>query len=338
MRRCIIDIETPPIPALVNDIDKIYCIAIKVDGEETKCYTYVYHKNSDGNLKKALELINSCDEVIGHNIIKFDIPVIENVVGKVKPKIIDTLIDAKLLYSTDELISIDYSIANYPSSLVGSYSLKAFGYRFGLNKIQYEDFTKLCDEMIDYCKRDVELTYELYKHLSSHKDYPSQLVRECEYHFAKCIFDQQEYGFYFDYDKAMNYATTLKINKMRIEHKLKKVFKPIFVADGPAVKPAKATRKKVWRELAIDRFRNIRPRKFVGLNRQGKISLLKKSTKWSIVPLSLSYSYTCGEYQKIKLQTFNPGSRVQVVERIMKDYGWKPTNYTEKGSVRLEFD
>ena len=54
--------------------------------------------------------------------------------------------------------------------------------------------------------------------------------------------------------------------------------------------------------------------------------------------ISLSYSYIYGEYQKIKLQTFNPGSRAQVVERIMKDYGWKPTNYTEKGSVRLEFD
>ena len=203
---------------------------------------------------------------------------------------------------------------------------------------EYEDFTKLCDEMITYCKRDVDLTYQLYKHPSSHKDYPSELVRECEYHFAKCIFDQQEYGFYFDYDKAMNYATTLKINKMRIEHKLKKVFKPIFVPDGPPIKPTKTTRRKVWRELPIDRFRNIRPRKFVGLNRQGKISLLKKSTKWSTVPLSLSYSYIYGEYQKIKLQTFNPGSRAQVVERIMKDYGWKPTNYTEKGSVRLEFD
>lgn len=338
MRRCIIDIETPPIPVLVNDIDKIYCIAIKVDEEETKCYTYVYQRNSDGNLKQALEIINSCDEVIGHNVIKFDIPVIENVLGKIKPKIIDTLIDAKLLYSADELMSIDYSIPDFPSSLVGSYSLKAFGYRFGLNKIEYEDFTKLCDEMITYCKRDVDLTYQLYKHLSSHKDYPSKLVRECEYHFAKCIFDQQEYGFYFDYDKAMNYATTLKINKMRIEHKLKKVFKPIFVPDGLPVKPTKATRRKVWRELPIDRFRNIRPRKFVALNRQGKLSLLKKSTKWSTVPLSLSYSYIYGEYQKIKLQTFNPGSRAQVVERIMKDYGWKPTNYTEKGSVRLEFD
>lgn len=338
MRRCIIDIETPPIPALVNDIDRIFCIAIKVMDEDTKCYTYVYQGNSDGSLKQALEIMNSCDEVIGHNIIKFDIPVIENVLGKVTAKIIDTLIDAKLLYSADELMSIDYGIPDYPSSLVGSYSLKAFGYRFGLNKIEYDDFTQLCPEMITYCKRDVDLTYQLYKHLSSHPNYPSEFVRECEYHFAKCIFDQQEYGFYFDYDKAMNYATTLRINKMRIEHKLKKVFKPIFIPDGGVIKPARATRKKVWRELPIDSLRNIRPRKFVALNKQGKILFLKKSTKWSTVPLSLSYSYTVGEYQKIKLQTFNPGSRAQVVERIMKDYGWKPTNYTEKGSVRLEFD
>jgi hypothetical protein len=334
----IFDIETPPIPALVNDIDKIYCIAIKVDDEPTKCYTLVYQSNSDGNLKQAFDILSKADTIIGHNIIKFDIPVITNVLGELKAKVVDTLIDAKLMYSKDELTSIDNSIPNYPSSLIGSYSLKAFGYRFNLNKIEYEDFTKLCPAMIEYCKRDVDLTYAIYKHLSSDKNYPNELVRQTEYHFAKCIFDQQEYGFYFDYDKAMRYATSLKINKLSIEHKLKKIFKPILVPDGEVVEPARITKRKVWIETTPNPLRNICYKLPLPIAKNGKWKYPKKSTKWSITPLRLTYSTTNGAYQKLKLQTFNPGSRAQVVDRIIKDYGWKPTNYTEKGSVRLEFD
>ena len=38
---------------------------------------------------------------------------------------------------------------------------------------------------------------------------------------------------------------------------------------------------------------------------------------------------------KQKIQPFNPGSRMQIVDRLMKR-GWKPTEYTEKGNVILD--
>lgn len=338
-KQCVIDIETPMFKSLLSEIQKIYCISVKVDDEPTKCFTYLYHKDSDGNLEAALKLINSCEYVIGHNIIKFDIPVIENIVGKVLPKRVDTLIDSKLMYPNEVLIAMDRLVKNYPPNLLGSYSLKAFGYRLGFNKIEYEDFTNLNSDMIEYCKRDVDLTYAVYKRLISKDNYPNENVREVEYHFAKCISDQQEYGFYFDYDRAINYATSLKINKLRIEHKFKTIFKPILIKDGDVITPSKEIRRKLYIPTRLDSFRNIRAKKYqLKVDSKGKWKFPKKSTKWFDKPHKLIYQITSGPYQKIKLQTFNPGSRTQVIDRIVKEYGWKPTNYTEKGAAKLEFE
>ena len=89
----------------------------------------------------------------------------------------------------------------------------------------------------------------------------------------------------------------------------------------------------------LDPFRNIRARRpQLQIGKNGKWKFPNRSMKYFDYPHRLTYQITCGEYQKIKLQTFNPGSRSQVVDRIIKDYGWIPTNYTEKGSVKLEFE
>ncbi|OCR88085.1 hypothetical protein CFT13S00388_02655 [Campylobacter fetus subsp. testudinum] len=335
----VFDIETEDIPDLVTNIKTIYCIAIKINDEPTKCYTYRARPYSDGNLLKALKILNSCDLIIGHNIVKFDIPIISNLLGKITAPIVDTLLDAKLVYPKDVLMSIDYSIKDFPSSLVGSYSLKAFGYRFNLNKIDYHDFSSLCEDMIVYCKRDVDLTYELYKHLSSHKYYPSKQVREVEYEFARCIYDQQEYGFYFDIDKAYEYATKLKFKKMNIEHTLLKVFKPIFVPDGEPITPAKVRNVKQYIDMPMDTMRNLREFKIpLKVAKNGRYKFPPKSMKYKTAPYRVVLSNVGGEYQKIKLQRFNPGSRSQVVDRLMKEFNWKPKNYTEKGSIKLEFE
>ena len=209
MNIAIFDIETSTIPSLVLDIKEIFCIAIKLNDEETKCYTAYPLSNSDGTLDEAIKILKKSDILVGHNIAKFDIPVLEKFYGKIKNKFVDTLIDAKLVYPKDELIKLDTRLAIEPK-LIGSYSLKAFGQRFELNKIEFHDFTALCEDMVTYCKRDVDLTYRLYNHLIKRPNYPSSLVRECEYKVARIIFDQQEYGFYFDIDKARNLAVKLQ--------------------------------------------------------------------------------------------------------------------------------
>lgn len=337
MNVAIIDIETTPIPDLVNNVKKIYCICIKVNDDPVRVFTEHYFKNSNGNFKTALNLLNNCDLVVGHNIIKFDIPIIEKFVGKITTKIADTLIDTKLMYSKDELLMNDESIS-IPPSLKGSYSLKAFGYRFNSLKIEYEDFSSgLNTKMIEYCTQDVELTYKIYNFISKLPFYPSLEVRECEYQVARVIYEQEQFGFYFDIEKAMQLAVKLKMRKMNIEHKLLKVFPPTLVADGDIVNPKTSRTKKIYFNEEIDTFKNLRPFK-IGLviDKKGRYKTYK--AKFRDKPFRFINANIDGAYQKLKLQKFNPGSRTQVVEKLMKEYNWQPTNYTEKGAIRLEFE
>ena len=74
MHTAVIDIESTTFENTLSEIDKIFCIGVKIDDQPTKVFTNVYIKGSDGNLNSALNLINQCSYVIGHNIIKFDIP------------------------------------------------------------------------------------------------------------------------------------------------------------------------------------------------------------------------------------------------------------------------
>ena len=146
------DIETELIPDTgLKDIKRIFCINVKVNDQPIKRFTKLYHPTSSGNLKGALKLINSCDFNVGHNILGFDIPVVENLVGEVTSYPLDTLIIAKLMFSKDSLFSMDKGIEGMSPSEYGNFSLKAFGHRFGdsayinLDNATIEDTKKLCE-------------------------------------------------------------------------------------------------------------------------------------------------------------------------------------------------
>lgn len=107
--------------------------------------------------------------VIGHNIINFDIPAIyrwcdrnqQRFFGEMypSPKMkIDTLVMSRLLNPDRER----------PEGLpqkVGPNSLQAWGMRLGFPKGDCESFAEFSEDMLQYCRRDVEVTHEVYKAL-----------------------------------------------------------------------------------------------------------------------------------------------------------------------------
>jgi len=228
------DIETELIPTTgLKDIKRIFCINIKVNNEPIKRFTKLYHPTSSGNLKGALKLINSCDFNVGHNILGFDIPVVENLVGEITSYPLDTLIISKLMFSKDSLISMDKGIETMPSSEYGNFSLKAFGYRFGDYKIQFDQFNQLTDDMLTYCDQDVALTHRLFNFLISRTNFPSADIIELEQRVKSILVEQQDYGFYFNVEGANKLATELKFKKLSLEMNLQRIFKPMFLPDGP---------------------------------------------------------------------------------------------------------
>lgn len=243
----IFDIETD---GLLADLTKIHCLVI-YDTKTQKImnfasaytpYSGVSYYNKQGELivyppvHEGIRLLNSADELAGHNIVKFDIPAIQKLYPDFKPKgkIFDTLLVSKLTYpDIGELDDIYIRKGRYPAKIRGKYSLKAWGYRLGELKGTYNEqencWFKWSSDMQRYCEQDVVVTKKLYNLLKS-KNISEEAI-ELEQEFARIIGKQEQRGVYFDFDKAVDLKADLYQQKYEIEKQLKQVFKDEVVEE-----------------------------------------------------------------------------------------------------------
>lgn len=123
----VIDIETDGINAT-----KIHCMAVQKDDGHIEVHT-VYD-----DMRSFLSNLSADDNIIGHNFIRYDAPILERILGiKIQAKIVDTL--ALSWYSYPEL---------------SKHGLAAWGERFGIRKPKVDDWENL--EIGEYCRRCVE--------------------------------------------------------------------------------------------------------------------------------------------------------------------------------------
>jgi hypothetical protein len=111
--------------------------------------------------KDALELLANADEIIGHNIIDYDIPAIQIVYPEwtTKAKVTDTLVLSRLIHGDlfNEDAERNFSVAKFPKKLWGSHSLKAWGLRLGDFKDDYDGGWEAYSEtMMSYCVQDTQ--------------------------------------------------------------------------------------------------------------------------------------------------------------------------------------
>lgn len=158
----VFDIETD---GLLNDLTCIHCIGIHdLDAGET----YVF--NDQGNkqpITKGIQLLEDADTIIGHNIIGYDIPVLQSLhPWFTPPDTIDTLVISRVLRS--DVLAVDHKRKprNMPLQLYGRHSLEAHGYRLGEYKGCFSKTTnwkEWSQEMEDYCLQDVNVTVKLWQ-------------------------------------------------------------------------------------------------------------------------------------------------------------------------------
>jgi DNA polymerase-1 len=139
-----------------------YCFDIETDNLLHKCknmWVLVtedlntgdidYWKQNEYGWKKKFD---NATLLMGHNIINFDIPVLEQLFGYKIPKrctIHDTLIMSQVL---------DYKrFGNL------GHSLKVWGEFLRYPKISFEDWSGYSEEMLVYCKQDVSLNVKVYE-------------------------------------------------------------------------------------------------------------------------------------------------------------------------------
>ena len=277
----VLDIETN---ALVNP-SKLWCIVTKVyPSGEVRKWTY---PNFDG----FKEYAQTVDKWVTHNGIHFDIPQLNRLIaaGLDVERIIDTLVLSRL---------IDYSIDC-------GHSLEAWGLRLGFHKIHFNKFDVFSQEMLDYCVRDVELTYKLFTEIFL-PYYESEEWRqsiELEHKSAILGEEMSANGFPFDIDTARSLHKQFTDRLAILDKEIIRAFppKPVLVKE-------------------------ITPR----ATKHGTIH--KGDFRWldsSGGRLDLSSFSIGSSFCLIRWIEFNPGSVKQIVDR-MNEAGWEPVEKTKK--------
>jgi DNA polymerase-1 len=254
---------------LYDDVTTVWCHVFR-DVDTNEVYTF-----DPTQTQEALEFMDNAKTLIGHNIIDYDLRVVEKLYDYTyKGEVIDTLVYSRTIWPHVKELDFKLNKAkHFPLKLIGSHSLKAWGYRLGELKGDFnsgsESFATYTPEMLDYCIQDTEVTAKLYFKILEKNFSKEALDLETEIHTL--LIKQQEKGFPFDVPKAEALFAKLQGRKQEIEDQLQETFEPTIV------------------EL---------------------------KTKTKTIP-------------------FNPASRQQIADRLMKR-GWEPEVFTDSGDPKVD--
>jgi len=160
----IFDIETN---GLYDDVTEIHCIGIyDLDSKQMLVFN---DEGTEQPITKGVQLIEDACNIIGHNIIGYDLPVIKKLYPWFTPKgtALDTFLLSRLYHA--DILDIDNKRkwAHMPLQHYGRHSLESYGYRLGEYKGVFgktTDWKEWSQEMQDYCLQDVNVTKKLWKH------------------------------------------------------------------------------------------------------------------------------------------------------------------------------
>lgn len=222
----IFDIETN---GFYQDVTKLHCIALKRIGIDDEVQLYdTYRKNLD----VGLDILRAADKLIGHNIIQYDIPVLEKLYPNIQltRNVIDTL---------------NLSMICFPEYPANQHALESWGARLGYEKfnpvtgkeytdeewkirkkIKNEAWSEYTNEMGAYCKQDVHITELVFWKCNIDNIHPD--VIDLDNKFAWIISDQIICGHYIDKQGLLGLVQQIEVEEKQAEEELLK-YLPTFV-------------------------------------------------------------------------------------------------------------
>ena len=204
MTTAIVDIETDRLNAT-----KVHCIVAR-SYETNKVKAWVGQECS-----KFASWSQQIDTFIMHNGISFDAPVLNRLLGcNIKlSQIRDTLIESQL----------------YNPMRDGGHSLEAWGKHLGFEKGDFHDFVAYTPEMLEYCKRDTEVTRLVAQELEKEGKAFKFKAYELECKVRAIIDKQQRNGFAFKLKEGMILQAQLQDELQELERKAEEDFEPTIV-------------------------------------------------------------------------------------------------------------
>ena len=183
--------------------DTIWCVVTRENGV-SQVHT---------NRSTLCEALAGSVSVCGHNLIGYDLPVLERLWGlSVAPeRVVDTLVLSRL----------------FDPSRQGGHSLKAWGDTLGFPKGDHNDWSCLSPEMIDYCIQDVAVTEAVHQQLvKDMEDFAPECI-ELEHKVQFAVQQQERNGWVLDQQLANELCATFKEGMYAIEAELQEMFPPI---------------------------------------------------------------------------------------------------------------
>jgi DNA polymerase-1 len=353
MQRLLFDVESN---GFLANATKVHCVAVEdVDTGEQWDF-------KPDQIKEAGELLSQADVLIGHNIQRFDVPLLFKLVPSFVPKhnvrIIDTMVCARVIYpnvkATDAVL-IRKGQMPPGREYQGKHTIGSWGYRLGCPKGDYakartaaflilyphateEEIARYVwgewnQDMHDYMLQDRSTNVELWQHLKVDNYAPAAIELE---HRANRVCDAiQDAGVPFNRSAAVELHAKLVARKADIEKQLCEQFgfwyqpvspdpaKATFTPKQPSTKPAVAT-------LGEDGCYTWSNPSYWGEYSEEENDVWNER-KQKMERKRAFIGYPCTKLKKVE---FNPGSRAHIA-RLLKLRGWEPTEFTDSGEPSL---
>ena len=293
-----IDIETERL----HDPKHVWIVVTR--DVETNEVNSFYNIDSNSFQRAALqEQLWRYNAVVGHNIAKFDLPVLSRFgLDVAHMKVVDTLV-------------VSY-LTNYNRK--PGHSLADWGVKLGFPKIEFSDFKLgLTPEMEEYCIQDTLVGVKVFEALK--KFFYSdkwELAIKIETHAASLTQRMQENGFLFSATKAISVLKEARKKQEALLKEFRELFPPERVFEREI--EVKITKSGVISKVPFKKLGD--PEYYFEQNGR-EVKALD-----DIDPHA-------GPVMKFFLKKFNPRSHKMVIDKLW-EAGWKPTEQTK---THLEF-
>lgn len=274
---------------------KMHCAVFKKLGSDE------VYKFTNEALQDMFKFMDSCDVLIGHNILGYDFPLLEKLYKyKFKGSKVDTLIMSRLLDPKRQ------SPPNCPNKKA-PHSVEAWGYRVGRGKPEHTDWENFSPEMLHRCTEDTfiqELIYnELLKEAKGGSWRNAFLLT---FKLFENLQKQEQYGWYVDQEHMDNCISTLQ----RWIDRIDKVITPRL----PKLVEIKEIKNKGEFNFVKKPFLKS------GAYSKSSIDFLLSS---GIDP---NLRIIVGPFSRINIRTVDLDSRIEVIDYLLSR-GWEPLEY-----------
>ena len=222
--RLIFDLETN---GLLDELTLVHSLCM-FDLDSGKSYSF----HSEDDIERGVHMLDMADEIIGHNIIGFDVPALTKVYPSFNPRgdITDTLVLSRLVYADIKQDDFGKKYPELPTKLYGSHSLKAWGLRLNCLKGDYEGgWESWSEEMQKYCEQDVTVTTNLYNFLDVKSIDP--LAFDLEHRAATLCAKIGGNGFVFNEIAASELYAELAQRRADLDREMKTLFEDEIIEE-----------------------------------------------------------------------------------------------------------